>query len=124
MIQSRTRSSASSCVSPASSPASSFIRPSGPITDGSGSPWSRPISKSSGSCAGVTFRAPVPNSMSTRSSAITGTARSTNGTSTSRPIASRQRSSSGFTATATSARIVAGRAVAIVTPPSGSSANG
>ena len=39
--------SASSCVRPASSPASSFIRPSGPITVSSGRPWSRPISKSS-----------------------------------------------------------------------------
>ena len=82
-------SSASSCVSPASSPASSFIRPSGPITVSIGRPWSRPISKSIGSWPGVTLSAPVPNSGSTRSSAITGTRRSTNGTSTSLPIASR-----------------------------------
>ena len=47
LVQSRMRSSASSCVRPASSPAFSFIRPSGPITDGSGRPWSRPMSKSS-----------------------------------------------------------------------------
>jgi hypothetical protein len=36
----------------------------------------------------VIFNAPVPNSISTRSSAITGTRRSTNGTITSRPTAS------------------------------------
>ena len=40
----RMRSSASSCVSPARSPASSFMRPSGPIAVISGRPWSRPIS--------------------------------------------------------------------------------
>ena len=39
--------------------------------------------------AGVILRAPVPNSGSTRSSAMTGTRRSTTGTSTSRPTASR-----------------------------------
>ena len=53
------------------------------------SPWSRPISKSIGSWPGVIFRAPVPNSGSTRSSAMTGTRRSTTGTTTSRPTASR-----------------------------------
>ncbi len=50
-----------------------------------GAPWSRPISKSSGSWPGVTLSAPVPNSGSTRSSAITSTRRSTNGTTTSLP---------------------------------------
>ncbi len=68
------------CVSPASSPARPHVmRPSRPITVGSSRPWSRPISKSVGSCPGVIFSAPVPNSGSTRSSAITGTCRSTNG---------------------------------------------
>ena len=38
--QSRMRSSASSCVRPASSPASAFMRPSGPITVSSGQPVS------------------------------------------------------------------------------------
>ena len=84
-----TRAPASSCVRPARSPASSFIRPSGPITASSGSSWSRPISKSVGSCPGVTLSAPVPNSGSTRSSAITGTRRSTYGTTTSLPTRSR-----------------------------------
>ena len=37
-----------------------------------GRPWRRPISKSSGSCAGVTLTAPVPNSGSTCGSATTG----------------------------------------------------
>ncbi len=62
---------------------SPVMRPSSPMTDGSGRPWSRPISKSMGSCAGVIFSAPVPNSRSTRSSAITGTCRPTTGTITS-----------------------------------------
>ena len=39
-----------------------------------GRSWSRPISKSMGSWPGVTLSAPVPNSGSTCSSAITGTA--------------------------------------------------
>ena len=77
---SSTRSPASACVSPASSPASSLIRPSRPITASSGSPCSRPISKSIGSCPGVTLSAPVPNSGSTCSSATIGTRRSTKGT--------------------------------------------
>ena len=42
--QARMRSSASAWVRPASSPASSFISPSGPITVSSGNSWSRPIS--------------------------------------------------------------------------------
>ncbi len=56
------------------------MSPSGPITIGSGRPCARPISKSVGSWPGVTLSAPVPNSGSTRSSAITGTRRSTKGT--------------------------------------------
>ena len=54
---------------------------------------------------------------------MTGTRRSTYGTMTSLPTTSRYRSSSGWTATATSASIVAGRTVAIVIQPE-PSANG
>ena len=54
-----------------------------------GSPWRRPISKSSGSWAGVTLTAPVPNSGSIASSATIGMRRSTIGSSTSRPTRSR-----------------------------------
>ena len=43
-------------------PASAFIRPSSPITEITASSWRRPISKSFGSCPGVIFSAPVPNS--------------------------------------------------------------
>ena len=46
-----------------------------------GSPWRRPISKSSGSCAGVTLTAPVPNSGSTCGSATTGIRRLDSGSS-------------------------------------------
>ncbi len=46
--------------------------PSGPITTTCGRLCRRPISKSLGSCAGVTFTAPVPNSMSTNSSSTIG----------------------------------------------------
>ena len=68
------RSSASSCVSPASSPAFSFIRPSRPITVIGRAGRGRGRSRSpSGRGPGVTLSAPVPNSGSTRSSAITGT---------------------------------------------------
>ena len=42
-----------------------------------GTLWRRPISKSLGSCAAVTFTAPVPNSGSTSSSAMIGTIRFT-----------------------------------------------
>jgi hypothetical protein len=80
------RSFASSCVSPANSPAASFIRPSGPITVSSSSLWSLPMSKSIGSCPGVIFSAPVPKSISTRSSPTIGTRRSTIGTIASLPI--------------------------------------
>ena len=52
------RSSASGCVSPSKPSAS--IRPSGPITVSVGSSWSRPMSKSIGSCPGVTLTAPGP----------------------------------------------------------------
>ena len=65
-----------------------------------GSPWRRPISKSSGSCAGVTLTAPVPNSGSTCGSATTGMRRLDSGSRTSRPTRWAYRGSSGCTATA------------------------
>ena len=57
--------------SPAYLPARSFILPSNPITWRTSSPWRRPISKSAGSCAGVTLMTPVPNFGSTAASART-----------------------------------------------------
>ena len=45
-----------------------------------------PISQSFTSCAGVTFKAPVPNSRSTYSSKITGMLLSISGTSTRLPF--------------------------------------
>ena len=63
-----TRASASFWSRP-SNP-SAIIRPSGPITVSVSRPWSRPMSKSIGSWPGVTLTAPVPNSGSTRASAI------------------------------------------------------
>ena len=75
-----TASRASSTSMPANrSPASSVIRPSSPITDTTSRPCLRPISKSFGSCPGVIFSAPVPNSGSTYSSAITVSRRPTSG---------------------------------------------
>ena len=59
--------------------ASAVMRPSSPITDTWSSSWRRPISKSLGSCAGVTFSWPVPKSLLTYSSAITGRWRPTSG---------------------------------------------
>ena len=56
--------------------------PSSVITSIIGRPWRLPVSKSSASWAGVILTAPVPNSGSTTSSAMTGTTRSTNGIST------------------------------------------
>ena len=64
---------------PAKRPAASVMRPSSPITVTSSSPCRRPISKSFGSCPGVIFSAPVPNSGFTYSSAITGSRRPTSG---------------------------------------------
>ncbi len=57
----------------------SVMRPSSPITDTCSSPCLRPISKSFGSCAGVTFSWPVPNSGLTKSSAMIGRRRPTSG---------------------------------------------
>src|SRR5205814_1628915 len=56
---------------PAYLPASSVIRPSKPMTVRTGRPWRRPISKSTGSCPGVTLMTPVPNFGSTALSATT-----------------------------------------------------
>ncbi|CAB4590342.1 unannotated protein [freshwater metagenome] len=76
--------------------------------------WRRAISKSLGSCAAVTFTAPVPKSASTNSSAMIGIMRLTSGNKTSLPIMSLYLGSFGFTATAPSPSIVSGRVVAIV----------
>ena len=59
----------------------------------------------------------MPKSGSTASSAITGMCLPTTGTITSLPIRCWKRSSAGCTARATSARIVAGRTVAMVMWP-------
>ena len=69
--------------SPAYLPASAVIRPSKPMTVRIGRSWRRPISKSTGSCPGVTLTTPVPNLGSTAASATTGrrTVPSTDGTS-------------------------------------------
>ena len=72
----------------------------------------RPISKSFGSCAGVTFTAPVPNDGSTWSSATIGMLRFVSGSVTCLPIRCWYRSSSGWTATAVSPSIVSTRVVA------------
>ena len=72
----------------------------------------RPISKSSGSCAGVTLTAPVPNSGSTCGSATTGMRRPDSGSSISRPTRWLYRESSGCTATAVSPSMVSTRVVA------------
>ena len=64
------------------------------------------------SWAGVIFRAPVPNSRSTYSSMMMGTARPTPGTMTRLPRSQEYRSSSGWTQTAVSPMMVSGRVVA------------
>ena len=83
-----------------------------------GRPCRRPISKSSGSCAGVTLTAPVPNSGSTCGSATIGIRRPDSGSSTSRPTRWAYRGSSGCTATAVSPSIVSARVVATTTESS------
>ncbi len=60
-------------------PAFSFIVPSSFMTRTRGNSWRLPTSKSFGSCAGVIFTTPVPNSMSTYSSATIGISRPTIG---------------------------------------------
>ena len=108
----------SSSENPSHSGFRSRSRPCSSMNSSVSSPWSRPISKSVGSWPGVTFRPPVPNPSSTRSSAMIGTGRSTSGTIAVRPIRWFQRGSSGCTATPVSARIVTGRTVAItISPP-------
>ena len=67
------------------------------------------------SCAGVIFTHPVPNSLSTYSSAITGISRPTSGRTSILPTKSLYLSSSGLTATAVSPNNVSGRVVAIIT---------
>ena len=57
--------------------------------------WRIAISKSFGSCAPVTFTAPVPNSGSTNSSAMIGIIRLTRGNKTILPIKSLYLGSSG-----------------------------
>ncbi len=83
-----------------------------------GNEWRRPISKSFGSCAGVTLTAPVPNSGSTCGSATTGMRRPDSGSSISRPTRCAYRWSSGWTATAVSPSMVSGRVVATTTESS------
>ncbi len=68
--------------------AASVISPSSPITEIASSPCFWPISKSAGSWPGVIFSAPVPNSTSTCSSAITGSSRPTSGSTATLPTAS------------------------------------
>jgi hypothetical protein len=75
-----TAARAASAVMPAKrSPAASVISPSSPITTISSSPCARPMSKSFGSCPGVIFSAPVPNSGSTYGSAMIRSRRPTSG---------------------------------------------
>ena len=79
-----------------------------------------PISKSTGSCAGVTFKAPVPNPISTASSATIGISRLTSGSFISFPMYLLNLSSSGLTATAVSPSIVSGLVVATTRNPDSS----
>ena len=75
----------------------------------------RPTSKSLGSWAGVIFTQPVPNSMSTYSSATMGISRPTRGRMHFLPTMSLYRSSLGLTATPVSPSMVSGRVVATMT---------
>ena len=103
---------------PWNGPASAVMRPSGPMTDRSGSPCRSATAKSLKSWAGVTFTAPVPNFGSTSTaSAITGNSRPVTGWRTFFPTTARQRSSSGCTATAVSPSMVSGRVVATTISP-------
>lgn len=76
--------------------------------------WFLPISKSTASWFGVTFNAPVPNSISTLSSAITGICFLVIGSITFLPIQEENLLSFGLTATAKSPGIVSGRVVTTV----------
>ena len=66
------------------------------------------------SCAGVTFKQPVPNSTSTYSSSIIGITRLQIGTIAFLPFKCAKRSSFGLIQIAVSPKIVSGRVVAIV----------
>ena len=70
------------------------------------------MAQSLGSCDGVTFTQPVPNSVSTCQSAKMGISRSTSGSFTVLPTRCPKRSSLGFTATPVSPSMVSGRVVA------------
>ena len=73
-----------------------------------------PKTLSFSSCAGVTFKQPVPNSISTYSSSIIGMTRLHKGTIAFLPFKCVKRSSVGFIHIAVSPKIVSGRVVAIV----------
>ena len=77
-----------------------------------------PRALSFSSCAGVTFRHPVPNSISTYSSSIIGITRPLIGTIAFFPLRCVNRSSVGFIQMAVSPNIVSGRVVAIVSTSS------
>jgi hypothetical protein len=81
------------------------------------SPCLCPTSKSLGSCAGVILTAPVPKFLSTYSSAIIGISRPERGITTVFPTSSEYLSSSGWTAMATSPKIVSGLVVATIIAP-------
>jgi len=117
----------SAMPSTATSPAaisSSITRPSASSTEGMGRSCRRPSSKSLKSCAGVIFTAPEPFSGSEYSSATTGMLRPVSGRITRLPTRSRNRSSSGCTATAVSPSIVSGRVVATTRKRPGSPSTG
>ena len=82
---SRTATRASNRSMPSNSVPVPVMTPLSSMIDGIGRPCRRPISKSFGSCAGVTLTAPVPNAGSTWSSARIGMRRPTSGSSISRP---------------------------------------
>ena len=80
-----------------------------------GRPCRSPVSKSLGSWPGVIFSAPVPNSMETASSSMSGMGLFKMGSSTRCPLNLAYRLSLGFTATAVSPSSVSGLVVATVT---------
>ena len=110
-------------LSPPYLPASSFKVPSGFRILMISRLCLSPMSKSIWSCAGVTFNAPEPNSISIPSSPIIGIVRLVVGTKHFLPIKWAFLSSLGFTATATSAGIVSGLVVATITDSPDSSSS-
>ena len=88
--------------------------PSSSITFSKGRLVLLATSKSFGSCDGVIFTAPVPNSISTYSSATIGISLFIRGSTTLLPIRCLYLPSFGFTATPVSPSIVSGLVVAIV----------